>query len=82
MQNLNKIKSGAGGEVQLTDAIDAELKGGHDVFGFRFSGKRFDCGTKAGFLKATVAFGLARPDLGEEFGGYLRELMSMQQTAQ
>ena len=82
MQNLNKIKSGAGGEVQLTDAIDAELKDGHDVFGFRFSGKRFDCGTKAGFLKATVAFGLERPDLGEEFGGYLRELMSMQQTAE
>ncbi len=82
MQNLNKIKSGSGGEVQLTDAIDAELKGGHDVFGFRFRGQRFDCGSKAGFLQATVAFGLARSDLGEEFGGYLRELMSMQRAAQ
>lgn len=82
MQNLNKIKTGSGGEVQLTDAIDAELKEGRDVFGYRFRGQRFDCGSKAGFLQATVAFGLARPDLGEEFGAYLRELMSMQQAAQ
>lgn len=82
MQNLNKIKTGSGGEVQLTDAIDAELKEGRDVFGYRFRGQRFDCGSKAGFLQATVAFGLARPDLGEEFGTYLREMMSMQQAAQ
>ena len=82
MQNLNKIKTGSGGEVQLTDAIDAELKEGRDVFGYRFRGQRFDCGSKAGFLQATVAFGLARPDLGEEFGSYLREMMSAQQAAQ
>lgn len=82
MQNLNKIKTGSGGEVQLTDAIDAELKNGRDVFGYRFRGQRFDCGSKAGFLQATVAFGMARPDLGEEFGAYLREMMSMQQAAQ
>lgn len=82
MQNLNKLKSGSGGEIQLTDAIDAELQEGRDVYGFRFRGQRFDCGSKAGFLQATVAFGLAREDLGEEFGSYLRELMSMQQAAQ
>ncbi|HCP80450.1 MAG TPA: UTP--glucose-1-phosphate uridylyltransferase [Octadecabacter sp.] len=82
MQNLNKIKTGSGGEVQLTDAIDAELKEGRDVFGYRFRGQRFDCGSKAGFLQATVAFGMARPDLGEEFGSYLREMMSTQQAAQ
>ncbi len=82
MQNLNKIKSGSGGEIQLTDAIDAELAEGRDVFGFRFRGQRFDCGSKAGFLQATVAFGLAREDLREEFDGYLREMMSMQQAAQ
>ncbi|SMX41387.1 UTP--glucose-1-phosphate uridylyltransferase GalU [Octadecabacter ascidiaceicola] len=82
MQNLNKIKTGTGGEVQLTDAIDAELTEGRDVFGYRFKGQRFDCGSKAGFLQATVAFGMARPDLGEEFGAYLREMMSMQQAAQ
>jgi UTP--glucose-1-phosphate uridylyltransferase len=82
MENLNKIKSGSGGEVQLTDAIDAELKSGHDVFGYRFRGQRFDCGSKAGFLQATVAFGLARDDLRGEFDTYLRELMSMHQAAQ
>jgi UTP--glucose-1-phosphate uridylyltransferase len=82
MQNLNKIKSGSDGEVQLTDAIDAELKSGHDVFGYRFRGQRFDCGSKAGFLQATVAFGLARDDLRGEFDTYLRELMSMHQAAQ
>jgi len=82
MQSLNKIKSGSGGEIQLTDAIDAEMREGRDVFGFRFRGQRFDCGSKAGFLQATVAFGLARPDLGDEFGSFLREMMSTQQAAQ
>lgn len=82
MRNLNKIKSGSGGEIQLTDAIDAELREGRDVFGYRFRGQRFDCGSKAGFLQATVAFGLAREDLRDEFDGYLRNLISMQQAAQ
>ena len=82
MQNLNRIKSGSGGEIQLTDAIDAELREGRDVFGYRFRGQRFDCGSKAGFLQATVAFGLARDDLHSEFDAYLRELMSMRQAAQ
>lgn len=82
MQNLNKLKSGAGGEVQLTDAIDAELQNGRDVFGYRFRGQRFDCGSKAGFLQATVAFGLARDDLRDEFNDYLREVMTMQKAAQ
>jgi len=82
MKNLNKIKTGSGGELQLTDAIDAEMKEDRDVFGYRFRGQRFDCGSKAGFLQATVAFGLAREDLREEFGSYLHELISMQQAAQ
>lgn len=82
MQNLNQIKTGSGGEIQLTDAIDEELKKGRDVFGYRFNGQRFDCGSKAGFLQATVAFGLAREDLRDEFGSYLRELMAMQRAAQ
>jgi len=82
MQNLNRIKTGSGGEIQLTDAIDAELREGRDVFGYRFRGQRFDCGSKAGFLQATVAFGLARDDLHTEFDSYLRELMSMRQAAQ
>jgi len=82
LQNLNKLKSGAGGEIQLTDAIAAELQAGHDVFGYRFRGQRFDCGSKAGFLQATVAFGLARPELRDEFDQYLREMISLPSAAQ
>ena len=82
LQNLNKLKSGAGGEIQLTDAIAAELEDGHDVYGYRFRGQRFDCGSKAGFLQATVAFGLARPELRDEFDQYLREMVSIQNAAQ
>ena len=54
------VKAGAGGEIQLTDAIAEEIAQANNVYGFRFSGRRFDCGSKAGFLQATVAFGLAR----------------------
>jgi UTP--glucose-1-phosphate uridylyltransferase len=66
MSNLNKIKSGAGGEIQLTDAIAREIETSDNVYGFRFRGQRFDCGSKAGFLQATVAFGMARDDLRDE----------------
>ena len=82
LTNLNKIKAGSGGEIQLTDAIAEEAKVEGRVFGFRFRGQRYDCGTKAGFLQATVAFGLARPDLREEFSSYLFDLMAMQKAAQ
>jgi len=82
LQNLNKIKSGAGGEVQLTDAIALELEEGRDVYGYRFRGQRFDCGSKAGFLQATVAFGLAREELQEEFSDYLQHMVSAQKAAQ
>ena len=82
LQNLNRIKSGAGGEIQLTDAIAEEIEADRDVYGFRFRGQRFDCGSKAGFLQATVAFGLARDDLRDEFGSYLQEMMALQSAAQ
>lgn len=82
MQNLGKINRGAAGELQLTDAIAAEIEQGRDVFGYRFRGQRFDCGSKAGFLQATVAFGLARPELRDEFSQYLTELVSMRNAAQ
>ncbi len=81
MQNLNKMKQGAGGEIQLTDAIAEEAASGK-VFGYRFRGQRYDCGSKAGFLQATVAFGLSRPDLSEEFGAYLQDMMALQKAAQ
>jgi UTP--glucose-1-phosphate uridylyltransferase len=81
LANLNKLKQGAGGEIQLTDAIAEETKAGN-VYGYRFQGQRYDCGSKAGFLQATVAFGLARPDLRDEFGAYLNDLLSLQKAAQ
>jgi UTP--glucose-1-phosphate uridylyltransferase len=82
LNNLNKIKQGAGGEVQLTDAIAQEIGGEDAVYGYRFRGQRYDCGSKAGFLQATVAFGLARPELQEEFSGYLNDLIAQQKAAQ
>jgi UTP--glucose-1-phosphate uridylyltransferase len=71
MGHLDRIRAGAGGEIQLTDAIAEEIRQGRPVHGLRFSGQRFDCGSKAGFLQATVAFGLAREDLRDELGAYL-----------
>ena len=82
LQSLNKMKSGAGGEIQLTDAIAREITEGRDVYGYRFRGERFDCGSKAGFLQATVAFGLARDDLGDEFRQYLNQMMAIPRAAQ
>ncbi|SEI04376.1 UTP--glucose-1-phosphate uridylyltransferase [Paracoccus alkenifer] len=82
LQNLNKLKEGAGGEIQLTDAIADEIREGRDVFGLRFRGQRYDCGSKAGFLQATVAFGLARDDLKDEFAEYLADVMAMRKAAE
>jgi len=82
MQNLNRMKQGAGGEIQLTDAIAEEAGEQGNVFGFRFRGQRYDCGSKAGFLQATVAFGLARPDLCVEFNAYLHDMLAQQKAAQ
>lgn len=81
LTNLNKIKQGVGGEIQLTDAIAEEI-GKTKVYGYRFRGQRYDCGSKAGFLQATVAFGLARPDLRDEFGAYLNDMVALQKAAQ
>jgi len=82
LQNLNQIKPSAGGELQLTDAIAEEITKGRPVYGYRFRGERFDCGSKAGFLQATVAFGLARPDLRDEFADYLHAVISTRNAAQ
>ena len=68
------MKQGAGGEIQLTDAIAAELEQDRKVYGYRFEGQRFDCGSKSGFLQATVAYGLARPELREDLAGYLKDI--------
>ncbi len=82
LENINRAKTGAGGEIQLTDAISDEIRVGRNVFGYQFEGKRYDCGSKAGFLQATVAFGLDREDLRDEFSHYLDELMAVRNAAQ
>lgn len=82
MRNLETQERGAGGEIQLTDAIAKEITNSDNVFGFRFEGTRYDCGSKAGFLQATVAFGLARGDLGTEFLEYLIETVECRRAAQ
>jgi UTP--glucose-1-phosphate uridylyltransferase len=69
--DLAKIGKGAGGEIQLTDGI-ARLMQREAVYAFEFAGKRYDCGTKLGYLQATVEFGLKHPQLGAEFRRYLK----------
>ena len=80
--NLNKIKSGAGGEIQLTDAIAAEIAQENAVYGYRFKGTRFDCGSKSGFLQATVSFGLAREELRDDLRAYLHDVVAMDKAAE
>ncbi len=82
LQNISDVKAGAGGEVQLTDAIAAEITQGRGVYGFRFEGQRYDCGSKAGYLEATVAFALAHPQLKDDFARYLSQMISMKNAAQ
>ena len=82
LKNLNKLKSGSGGEIQLTDAIAQEIEQDRDVYGFRFRGQRFDCGSKAGFLQATVAFGLAREELRDDLSAYLQSISQVDRAAQ
>ncbi|UPH71919.1 UTP--glucose-1-phosphate uridylyltransferase [Abyssibius alkaniclasticus] len=82
MHTLDSAQAGSGGEIQLTDAIAAQIRDHDNVFGYRFKGQRFDCGSKAGFLQATVAFGLAREDLRDEFGAYLSSLNAASHAAE
>jgi UTP--glucose-1-phosphate uridylyltransferase len=72
-EDLAKIGKGAGGEIQLTDGI-ARLLQREAVYAFEFEGKRYDCGSKLGYLQATVEYGLRHPSLGVEFAKYLRQL--------
>ena len=82
LQNLNALEPGAGGEIQLTDAIAQEIRESRDVYGCRFRGERFDCGSKAGFLQATLAFGLAREDLRDDLVSYLHSITQVDRAAQ
>ncbi len=82
LKSLNKMKTGAGGEIQLTDAIAQGIGGKEGVFGYRFRGQRFDCGSKSGFLQATVSFGLAREELRHDLLDYIRDVVRMDQAAE
>ncbi|MCC5965999.1 MAG: UTP--glucose-1-phosphate uridylyltransferase [Natronohydrobacter sp.] len=82
MRHLGDIKPGVGGEIQLTDAIAREIAEKRNVYGYRFDGHRYDCGSKAGFLQATVAFGLARAELGPELERFLSDMMAQRQAAE
>jgi len=70
---LEKQQRGAGGEIQLTDAM-ASLLQDQPIYGYKFSGKRFDCGSKAGFLKANIAFALENKEIKKDLLPYLREI--------
>jgi UTP--glucose-1-phosphate uridylyltransferase len=70
---IKQTGRGAGGEIQLTDAI-AELLKFEKVRAYRVKGKRYDCGSKLGYLEASVEYGLAHEELGEDFTAYLKQL--------
>lgn len=70
---LEKIGKGSGGEIQLTDAIAAMLKD-HPYLAYRFAATRYDCGSKLGYLKASVVLGRLHHEIGEEFKAYLKEM--------
>jgi len=72
-EHIRNQPRGAGGEIQLTDGI-AGLMDTEGVHAFRYAGKRYDCGSKEGFLEATVEFALRHPEVGERFRAYLRRL--------
>jgi UTP--glucose-1-phosphate uridylyltransferase len=72
-ESIDRIDVGAGGEIQLTDALKHQLRS-RPIYALKFDGKRYDAGDKLGFLKATVEFGLRRHDLGGPFREYLKTL--------
>jgi UTP--glucose-1-phosphate uridylyltransferase len=69
-KHLGRHEVGAGGEIQLTDAME-KLIGSQPFHGYRFEGERYDCGDKLGYLEAIVATALARDDLGDDFRAVL-----------
>jgi UTP--glucose-1-phosphate uridylyltransferase len=77
---LESTPSGKGGEIQLTDAIE-KLISKEAVYAYKFDGKRYDTGSKFGFLKATVEFALKRPDIADEFREYLLSLDDLRKGA-
>lgn len=68
---LEKVKTGPGGEIQLTDAL-SQMARQRGVYGYEFAGDRYDVGDKLGFVRATIAYALKRPELGDKVREYLR----------
>ncbi|HJV87004.1 MAG TPA: UTP--glucose-1-phosphate uridylyltransferase GalU [Noviherbaspirillum sp.] len=79
--HLRKVRPGAGGELQLTDGI-ASLLREESVYAYQFEGIRYDCGSKIGYLEATVQFALRHPEVREEFRAFLQGLPFAQHAAQ
>lgn len=71
--HLTRIGKGSGGEIQLTDGI-AALLAEEQVLAYRYQGNRYDCGSKIGYLEATIAFALRHPDVGTEFAALLKSM--------
>jgi UTP--glucose-1-phosphate uridylyltransferase len=72
---LSSQAAGAGGEIQLTDAM-LTLAKSQPFYGFKFEGTSYDCGSKIGFLTANVAYGLDREDLAKEFRSEIERILS------
>jgi UTP--glucose-1-phosphate uridylyltransferase len=72
-EHLERLGQGAGGEIQLTDGIAALMRE-EAVYAYRFNGKRYDCGSKLGYLQATVEYALSHPALGKDFRKYVKGL--------
>ncbi|MBF0376263.1 MAG: UTP--glucose-1-phosphate uridylyltransferase GalU [Desulfamplus sp.] len=70
---LGENKAGAGGEIQLTDAMSQLLKE-QPIFGYKFQGRRFDCGDKAGFQMANLAFAMERPEIREKLAKFINQM--------
>ena len=73
MRVLERQEKGAGGEIQLTDAM-AQLIGQQPFHGVTFDGQRHDCGDKAGFIQANIALALERPDIGPSVRAFIADL--------
>ncbi|WP_153108712.1 UTP--glucose-1-phosphate uridylyltransferase GalU [Propionivibrio limicola] len=72
--HLEQVAPGTGGEIQLTDGIAALLRE-EQVLAYRYHGRRFDCGSKLGYLEATIEFGRRHPEVGAAFSNYLNNLI-------
>ena len=75
-QMLKETMPGAGGEIQLTDAIAKQLKQ-ESVYAYEFAGRRYDCGSKLGYLQATLEYGLKHPEIGAAFREYVSKMSNI-----